>query len=110
MSASGCPKRMTFGPCGGVRPDRSCEMQPAPCVFDAAVPWDGPRAEPTPMDVPLVLTDFSPRPFDPADVAATAALLQPTCDAVLVGEHQNRPDFPPTVMARLLLEAGVRPW
>jgi methylenetetrahydrofolate reductase (NADPH) len=110
VSVPGCPKRMTYGPCGGVRLDGACEMQPAPCVFATAVPWDGPRIEPVAADVPLVLTDFSPRPFDPADVAATAAVLQPACDAVLVGEHQNRPDFPPTVMSRLLLDAGLRPW
>jgi 5,10-methylenetetrahydrofolate reductase len=28
----------------------------------------------------------------------------------LVGEHQNKPDFPPTVMGRMLLDAGVTPW
>src|ERR1039457_3104034 len=26
------------------------------------------------------------------------------------GEHQDRPDFPPTLHASLLLQAGVRPW
>jgi methylenetetrahydrofolate reductase (NADPH) len=29
---------------------------------------------------------------------------------VLVGEHQDRPDFPPTLHASLLMAAGVRPW
>ena len=62
------------------------------------------------MPAPLILTDFSCAPFDPADVAATATLLAQSCDAVLVGEHQNRPDFPPTVMGGLLLESGVIPW
>jgi len=37
--------------------------------------------------------------------AATAAILSPSRDAVLVGEHQNKPDFPPTLMGRLLLDA-----
>ena len=37
-------------------------------------------------------------------------MLAPTCDAVLVGEHQNRPDLPPTLMAALIKERGVRPW
>jgi methylenetetrahydrofolate reductase (NADPH) len=58
----------------------------------------------------LVLTDFSCAPFDRDDVAATAAVLAPGCDAVLVGEHQNKPDFPPTLMGSLLLAAGVVPW
>ncbi|GAC1398900.1 MAG: methylenetetrahydrofolate reductase C-terminal domain-containing protein [Mycobacterium sp.] len=62
------------------------------------------------MRAPMVLTDFSCAPFDPTDVAATAATLAGSCDAVLVGEHQNRPDFPPTVMSRLLLDCGVSPW
>jgi methylenetetrahydrofolate reductase (NADPH) len=37
----GCPKRMQFGPCGGVRPDGRCEMDSAPCVFDDVITWRG---------------------------------------------------------------------
>lgn len=109
--ATGCPKRMEFGPCGGVRPDGQCEMRSGPCVFDHAVPWSGPSPARRPVAaVPLVLTDFSCTPFDRGDVAATAAVLASSCDAVLVGEHQNKPDFPPTLMGTLLLDAGVTPW
>ena len=39
-----CPKRMHYGPCGGVRDDGSCEMRPHPCPFatlDAAPAWAG---------------------------------------------------------------------
>lgn len=106
-----CPKRMEYGPCGGVRPDGQCEMRSGPCSFEQVAVWSGaaPPAVPRP-DVPLVLTDFSATPFDEVDVAATAAIIATTCDAVLVGEHQNRPDFPPTLMGRLLLDAGVTPW
>ncbi|WP_308192158.1 methylenetetrahydrofolate reductase C-terminal domain-containing protein [Mycobacterium sp. MYCO198283] len=105
-----CPKRMEFGPCGGVRPDGQCEMRAGPCAFPDVVPWSGPPAAGAAAVAPLILTDFSCAPFDPADVAATAETLRDACDAVLVGEHQNRPDFPPALMGRLLLDSGVRPW
>ena len=79
-------------------------------MFADVVPWAGPEVAADPVRAPSILTDFSCASFDPADVAATAAILAGTCDAVLVGEHQNRPDFPPTVMSRLLLDCGVSPW
>jgi methylenetetrahydrofolate reductase (NADPH) len=105
-----CPKRMQFGPCGGVRADGQCEMRSGPCSFTDIVPWPKAAARVATAPAPLILSDFSCAPFDAADVAATAATLASSCDAVLVGEHQNRPDFPPTVMSRLLLEQGVQPW
>lgn len=105
-----CPKRMQFGPCGGVRPDGQCEMRLGPCTFDEVVPWSGGTTPVPPVPAPLILADFSCAPFDATDVAATAAILAPSCDAVLVGEHQNRPDFPPTLMSQLLLDQGVTPW
>lgn len=108
--AFGCPKRMVFGPCGGVRADGACEMAPRPCVFDDVVRWPGATTPGEPVDVPLVLTDFSAPPFDPDALSDVTRILASSCDAVLVGEHQDRPDFPPPVLARLLLAAGLTPW
>jgi len=109
----GCPKRMVFGPCGGVRGDGGCEMIALPCVFTGLqrpVPWSGPVGHRPPSTAPLVLTDLSVPPADAATLAATVRVLAPTCDALLVGDHQDRPDFPPTVLARMIADAGSRPW
>ncbi|GAB3253810.1 methylenetetrahydrofolate reductase [Kineosporia babensis] len=111
-----CPKRMVYGPCGGVRPDLSCEMASRPCPFATsgeAVSWLGPPAEKRPLlgsSKPLVLTDFTVRPFDLSSVDAVATALHGSCDGVLVGEHHNRPDFPPTLMTSLLAAAGLPAW
>jgi methylenetetrahydrofolate reductase (NADPH) len=118
----GCPKAMTFGPCGGVRDDATCELDPRPCPFaqpDAeVVPWgqEQPPTAPgsTLLDAarrgPVVLTDLTIPPYDPDGLAAVTRTLADSCDAVLVGEHQNRPDFPPTLMAALIAEAGGVAW
>ena len=88
-------------------------MVPEPCPFDELDErepdtWPaGPRAS---LVAPLVLTDLSVPPADSATLAATARILVGSCDAVLVGEHQDRPDFPPTVLARLIADAGLVPW
>ncbi|WP_352396541.1 methylenetetrahydrofolate reductase [Kineosporia sp. NBRC 101677] len=107
---------MEFGPCGGVRPDLSCEMRAQPCPFAVAgevVEWTGPQAD-TRLQLgsskTLVLTDFTVRPYDLASVEAVAAALRGSCDGVLVGEHHNRPDFPPSLMTRLITEAGLAAW
>src|ERR1700735_5181792 len=108
-----CPKHMVMGPCGGVRPDGRCEVVDDPCVFPEPVAWPDPPGPVPPVPLPhppLILTDFTADPFSVPAVRTVAATLAPGCDAVLVGEHQNRPDFPPTLMGSLLLDAGVAPW
>ena len=113
-----CPKHMVMGPCGGVRADGTCEVLPHPCVFPEPVPWPEPVNVPVNVPVkaaqlpavPLILADFSSEPFSVPAHRAVAAALAPSCDAVLVGEHQNRPDFPPALLASMLQEAGARPW
>ncbi|MEK6440767.1 hypothetical protein [Pseudonocardia sp. T1-2H] len=100
-----CPKRMHHGPCGGVRDDLACEIVPARCPFtarDAAVPWAGPdapdRPEPPLLTLaaarPVVLTDLTVPPFDERGLTAVVRALAGSCDGLLVGEHQGRPDFP----------------
>ncbi|WP_216654225.1 methylenetetrahydrofolate reductase C-terminal domain-containing protein [Nocardioides sp. zg-DK7169] len=120
----GCPKRMTYGPCGGVRDDASCELDQRPCPFAQpraeVVRWTEPTA-PLPtgpssrlLDAarsgPVVLSDLTTRAYDAAGLAAVVDVLRGSCDAVLVGEHQNRPDFPPALMAMLVAQAGGTPW
>jgi methylenetetrahydrofolate reductase (NADPH) len=106
---------MVFGPCGGVRSDGGCEMAAMPCVFGTLesarlVEWTEAHREPAPLDPPLVLTDLSAPPADAATLQATARVLAPSCDAVLLGDHQDRPDFPPTLLARLLADVGAHAW
>src|SRR5206468_2893222 len=43
-------------------------------------------------------------------LTAVVGVLAPTCDALLVGDHQDRPDFPPSTLARLVDAAGGTPW
>ena len=104
---------MVMGPCGGVRGDGSCEVIPEPCAFSVPTKWADPLP-PVPRvplrRTPLILADFSSEPYSVPMLRSVTATLARSCDAVLVGEHQNRPDFPPTLHASLLMAAGARPW
>ncbi|HST66454.1 MAG TPA: methylenetetrahydrofolate reductase, partial [Mycobacteriales bacterium] len=109
---SGCPKRMVHGPCGGVRADLSCELGDRPCPFATRPPvrWEAGPVPTAAVDVPLVLTDLTVRPYDPGSVRRVVEILAPVSDGLLVGEHHNRPDLPPTLFATEVLAAGGRPW
>jgi methylenetetrahydrofolate reductase (NADPH) len=89
-------------------------MLSMPCTFGALErPPTGtwaPGVVATPVRPPLVLTDLSVPPADAVTLTATARTLAGGCDALLVGDHQDRPDFPPTVLARLIADAGGQPW
>jgi len=118
----GCPKRMVFGPCGGVRDDGRCEVAEHRCVFadPPLVRWPGePQAAPPPRpgglldragSRPVVLADLSVPPYDRDAVRRVVGLMAPATDAVLVGEHANSPDFPPAMVAAEVMGAGGRPW
>jgi methylenetetrahydrofolate reductase (NADPH) len=103
---------MVFGPCGGVRADLGCELGDRPCPFATAPPvrWTGAPIDPAPLTAPLVLTDLTVRPYDPESVREVVEILAPVSDGLLVGEHHNRPDLPPTLFATEVLDAGGRPW
>ncbi|HEX4830953.1 MAG TPA: hypothetical protein VH478_07665 [Trebonia sp.] len=109
-SRPGCPKRMAMGPCGGVREGGGCEVVPEPCAFTEPATWPDPVAAVPLGRVPLILADYTAAPYSVPMLTAVAATLAADSDAVLVGEHQNRPDFPPVLLASLLLAAGARPW
>lgn len=59
---------------------------------------------------PVVLTDLTVPAYDPSGVRRVVEVLAGSCDAVLVGEHQDRSDLPPPVMASLVADAGGVPW
>ena len=74
-----CPKHMTYGPCGGVAADGSCEIDPLPCPFverplvhwlgaapDDAVSPQGRELLAIAARRPLVVSQLPAAPFDVA--------------------------------------------
>ena len=110
----------------GVRPvrrrpgRRSLRARRAPRASSSAQPlvrWPGPPVPaPTAADGLLDRAAHGPGrarrpvrlPFDPASVRRVVGVLAPVSDGLLVGEHANRPDFPPTMFAAEVLGAGGR--
>lgn len=129
-TASGCPKEMTYGPCGGVNPDGTCEISPTPCVFqerELPVRWRGTGKTPEPglasstaagrelqqiaQRRPLVLTGFPTRAMRSAAIGPSAEALAGNVDAVLSGDAgRSRVQFPPAYRAELITAAGLRVW
>jgi 5,10-methylenetetrahydrofolate reductase len=115
---------MTFGPCGGVAADGSCEIDPLPCPFverplvhwpgaapDDAVSPQGRELLAIAARRPLVVSQLPAAPFDIASLDACADLLRGTTDAVLTGDAATaRVHFPPAYRALLARERGLRVW
>ena len=124
-----CPKRMVYGPCGGVAADGHCEVRPEPCSFLALGPVALPPPEvcpaPTAGPVPaapsaagrlravlaagaMVVADFPAAPMSADSIARCAAELIGSVDAVLLGDAPaSRVQFPPAFRTALVRAAGL---
>ncbi len=120
-----CPKRMTYGPCGGVTPNGDCEVPGLPCPFVRGnLPvWNDQNAQAiniTPAGHaflgrlerrPVIVTDFPAAPVDADSIRRVAEALAGAADAVLIGDHGGaRVQFPPAYRAMLVKQAGLEPW
>ncbi|CAN5216088.1 methylenetetrahydrofolate reductase C-terminal domain-containing protein [soil metagenome] len=130
-----CPKRMEYGPCGGVELDGSCEVAEHRCVFldRPTVRWRGvvsaeaPRgSDPVPEPVAsagagrmrellttrqIVVADFPARALDAGSIEECAGLLRGRVDAVLAGDAGTaRVQFSPSYRAHLIQSAGLTVW
>jgi methylenetetrahydrofolate reductase (NADPH) len=120
-----CPKHMTYGPCGGVHPDGTCEIASLPCPFargDLAA-WQDAQPEmqtvtpagqtflETMQRRPVIVTDLPTTPLSADSIRASADALVGFADAVLLGDHgEARVQFPPAYRARLVHESGLASW
>lgn len=120
LRSPSCPKRMVFGPCGGVRSGGRCEVDERPCPFVAVPAPRWPQAAPdavggadtgsSSLRPPVVVCDIRPAEPTLAAVRALGRLHADWCDAVLLGEHHDRIDLPNVTLAPALLDVGCRPW
>lgn len=117
-AALACPKHMTYGPCGGVRPDSTCEIGDRPCPFvdGPTVSWPAPNDARRPTALftgtrPFLLADLPHVPLDAASVSRASAALAGEVDAVLFGDAGwARAQLPPAYRAMLVAREGLLPW
>ena len=124
-----CPKRMEYGPCGGVAADGTCEVAPHPCTFlDSPVRrWagiDGTRipARAGRTDAALatlalldrgrvVVGDLPAVPLDEESLRRCARILRDGVDIALAGDAPDaRVQFSPSLRAHLIQGEGLLAW
>ncbi len=93
MTDPACPKSMTFGPCGGVGWDHSCEADGRRCPFvgRSVTAWTGSVQRPRTIDLPKIVVDHRPS----GERSLDARILDVYADlgvAVLVGDHLDDPE------------------
>lgn len=104
-----CPKRMVYGPCGGVRPNHDCEAAPEPCPFadSVVVPPPGEVVHrPRPLDLGTAIIDLVLPPADD-ELDAIVDIYRSLGAVALVGEHLDdpRPHIPHVNAERLAVLA-----
>lgn len=133
---NGCPKRMHYGPCGGVAANGNCEVGTERCVFvdnptisypqpddttfassaiasrasgfDGIATVAGRELVATMRSRPAVITGIPASPLDSASLRSCADELVGRADAVISGDTgRARVQFPPSYRAALLADAGV---
>lgn len=123
--ATGCPKNMVYGPCGGVAFDGGCEVADHACVFLGRDlprwPSDSDSRPPRTAGAAamadrlragnVVVADFPARAMDVDSLRGCAGALLGNVDAVLVGDSGTaRVQFPPAHRALLIQQVGLPVW
>lgn len=123
-----CPKRMVYGPCADVNPDRSCEVPvsaggPIECPFvgewaqgnirrfDERPVRSMPLSDGSVRVAPSVMTELPDVGRNGRAISSMARQLAGHVDAVLFGDSNwERVQFPPSYRAALVEHEGLKAW